>query len=181
MQIIPDRLLILFKTAVNGVPQRSVHATSTSNLQDLEEDSHCDNDSGPLVKKRAPRNSKTGNNRAVKPTQMAYYSGAWLDVLEKAKFNYRLFLHTAADDPFPQRCQESLADALNCLVKAIAEHMDNPVAPALDQSMVIHSASIDDVLQNLQVHLTVKICLFWWVKLFCQIMFCSTDAGVKGV
>ena len=106
-------------------PER--HPTFGGNLDsDEDSDSSSVQKSDPFIKKRAPRNSKIGSNHLPKPTQMAHYSGPWLDVLEKAKFNYRLYLHTVSENPFPQRGEQTLKDAFDCLLKAMAEHNHNP-------------------------------------------------------
>ena len=89
-------------------------------------------DEEPVTKKRAARNSK-GININAKPTQMQYYSGAWVDVLEAAKNHYHLYLYTATTDMFLERDVDSLHDAHDCLLEVIAQHEDSHNAILLDK------------------------------------------------
>jgi hypothetical protein len=83
--------------------------------------------------KHATRNSKIDGGCVPKPTQIGYYSGAWVDVLEAAKNEYRFYIHCIADEPFPERDSDTLQDAHTCLLEAMAHYKDNPAADPLNQ------------------------------------------------
>jgi hypothetical protein len=91
-------------------------------------------DEEPVTKKHAAHDIK-GININAKPTQMWYYSGAWVDILKAAKNCYRLYLHTATADAFPECNMDSLQDANDCLLEVIAQHKDNHNAILLDEGM----------------------------------------------
>jgi hypothetical protein len=59
------------------------------------------------------------NNTEPHPTQLRFYSGSWVDVLKDAKYHYRLYIHT--EEAFPERSRESLSEAHNYLLEAIAK------------------------------------------------------------
>jgi hypothetical protein len=73
------------------------------------------------------------NKTAPDATQLRFYSGCWVDVLKDAKYQYRFYIHT--DDPFPERSRESLSDAHDCLVEAIAKFRDEIKLP-LDEGLL---------------------------------------------
>ena len=54
-----------------------------------------------------PCNSTT---HTAKPTQLSFYSGSWVDVLQGVKNLYHLWIHT--QDPFPECNQNTLMDAI---------------------------------------------------------------------
>jgi hypothetical protein len=56
----------------------------------------------PVVKKHALHNSKIDDDHLPDPTQISYYSGAWVDVLEAAKNEYCFHIHCITGDPFPE-------------------------------------------------------------------------------
>jgi hypothetical protein len=80
-------------------------------------------DKNILPKKRATRNSTASD---IKKTQMAYYKhdAAWTDILESAKNEYRLHIHTR--DPFPERTQSTLRRAGVCVLEMIAAYENDP-------------------------------------------------------
>ena len=70
--------------------------------------------------KRAKRHSKTPYKfNAGDPTQLQFYSGTWVDILELAKRYFRLWIATEVN--FPER-ETHLSDATNCLTRAVNEH-----------------------------------------------------------
>ena len=95
------------------------------------EDDNAKNDGTP-VKSRATRHLKANKVQGPKPTQMGYYSGAWVDVLKDAKNLYRLHLHTT--DPFPEHDLKTLQDAHDCLLEAITTHESSAVVAPLEES-----------------------------------------------
>lgn len=103
----------------------------TNNLSNDADDEDEDEDTqvtGPKT-----RRSRTTNND-IRPSQLRFYSGTWIDTLIAAKNNYRLFIHT--EDPFPERTSESLEDARNCLLEAIAKFKEESQLP-LDGGMLL--------------------------------------------
>ncbi|KAF8227375.1 hypothetical protein L208DRAFT_1379803 [Tricholoma matsutake] len=80
------------------------------------EDDNAKNDGTP-VKSRATCHSKADKVQGPKPTQMGYYSGAWVDVLKDAKNLYHLHIHST--DPFPEHDSKTLQDAHDRLLEAI--------------------------------------------------------------
>jgi hypothetical protein len=77
----------------------------------------------PVDVSRARRHSKTpyGGNPAL-PTQLHCYPSQWRDVLERAKWRFRLWLSTQC--PFPDR-DRHISEAEDCIDEALAEHMAN--------------------------------------------------------
>lgn len=70
--------------------------------------------------KRAKRHSKTPyKSNARDPTQLQFYSGTWVDILELAKKYFRLWIATGVN--FPER-EKHLSNATECLTKAIDKH-----------------------------------------------------------
>jgi hypothetical protein len=69
---------------------------------------------------RARRHSKTpyGGNPAL-PTQLHFYPSQWRDVLEQAKWKFRIWLSMHC--PFPDR-EKHIANAEDCIDEALAEH-----------------------------------------------------------
>ena len=53
----------------------------------------------------------------AKPTQLSFYSGSWVDVLQGVKILYCLWIHT--QDPLPEHNQNTLTDVHACLMDAI--------------------------------------------------------------
>ena len=102
------------------------HNTSPDNSDD-ESDT---NDS--QRKPRAARNSKPQGE--TKPSQLGFYSGAWVGILITARNNYSNFIHTG-DKPFPERTIDNLQDVHNFLMEAIGEFREN--GGVLDESVFI--------------------------------------------
>ena len=71
----------------------------------------------------------------MKPSQLHFYSGSWVDVLIAAKNNYRLFINT--EDPFPERTAASLEDAHRSLLDTIGKFTEESKLP-LDQGLLNH-------------------------------------------
>lgn len=99
-------------------------------LKDADADDEDEDEEATGPKQRRSRTS----NGDIRPTQLRFYSGTWVDVLIAAKNNYRLFVHT--DDPFPERTAASLEDAHGCLLEAIGKFREESQLP-LDQGMLI--------------------------------------------
>ena len=99
------------------------HVTDADNADDSDDSS----DTNVRVQRRSNLNT------APLPTQLRFYSGCWVDVLKEAKYQYRLHIHT--EDPFPERTRESLADAHECLVEAIAKFQQE-VKLELDEGLL---------------------------------------------
>ena len=85
---------------------------------DNEEDG--DGSDGSVKITRAACNSK--HHGEAKPSQLGFYAGTWIDVLIIARNNYRKLIHTV--DPFPERNADSLKNAHDILLEAIAEYED---------------------------------------------------------
>lgn len=79
----------------------------------VDEDSQSDNSEPP--RKRAKRNS---TRHDAKPTQLRFYPGTWVDILERAKQYFRLWL--IKECPFAER-EANLPDARRTLDQAIEE------------------------------------------------------------
>lgn len=79
----------------------------------VDEDPQSDNSEPP--RKRVKRNSIHHNAR---PTQLRFYTGAWVDILERAKQYFRLWL--IKECPFADR-EVNLPDARRALKRAIEE------------------------------------------------------------
>jgi hypothetical protein len=94
-----------------------------------------DEDECTQVNEPKQRRSRTSNGD-IRPSQLRFYSGSWVDVLIAAKNNFRLFIHN--EDPFPERTAASLEDARNCLLDAIGTFREENQLPLdegkLDQS-----------------------------------------------
>jgi hypothetical protein len=104
-------------------------------VDDLNNDDADDEDEDEDVQSTGPkkRRSRTSNGD-IRPTQLRFYSGTWVDVLIAAKNNYRLFIHN--EDPFPERTAISLDDARGCLLEAIGKFREETQLP-LDEGMLI--------------------------------------------
>lgn len=83
-----------------------------------ENDADLSEDNAPLAV-RAPRHSKP--SKGAKPTQLQFYSAPWVNLLVKAKNNYRFSMHVENDDPFPARTPDNLAIAHDSLLEVIAK------------------------------------------------------------
>jgi hypothetical protein len=98
------------------------HPINRDNLQQIDsndDDAQADDedeDETNQVDGPKRRQSRTSNND-IRPSQLRFYSGTWVDVLLAAKNNYRLFIHN--EDPFPERTSANLEDAHGCLLDAI--------------------------------------------------------------
>ncbi|KAF8811157.1 hypothetical protein BYT27DRAFT_7208610 [Phlegmacium glaucopus] len=114
----------------------SDNANNTNNVDDAD-DTHVDDaddtehseDNMDIQPRRRQR--RTANND-MKPSQLRFYSGTWVDVLIAAKNNYRLFVHT--EDPFPERTAASLEDAHRCLLDAVGSFTEENKLP-LDEDV----------------------------------------------
>lgn len=84
------------------------------------------------------------NETPPDPTQLRFYSGSWVDVLKDAKHQYRLYLHTEAEEPFPERSHNSITEARDCLLEAIGKFQDEVKLP-LDEGL---SLSLSKELPN---------------------------------
>jgi hypothetical protein len=93
-----------------------------------------DEDEGTEV--NAPKRRQRTFNSDIRPSQLRFYSGTWVDVLIIAKNNYRLFIHN--EDPFPERTAASLEDARICLIDAIGRFRAESRLP-LNEGKLIQS------------------------------------------
>ena len=98
-------------------------------------DADDEDEDGTQVNGPKQRRSRTSNSN-IRPSQLRFYSGTWVDVLILAKNNYRLFIHN--EDPFPERTAVSLEDARGCLLDAIGKFKEESQLP-LDDGMLIQS------------------------------------------
>lgn len=75
-----------------------------------------------LQAKRAIRNSQESEPL---PTQMQFYRGnaPWTDILEHAKHDYRLYIHTR--NPFPERTAETLRIAGDFVLERMAQYEED--------------------------------------------------------
>jgi hypothetical protein len=103
---------------------------SNNNDADDEDEDEGNQDTGPKK-----RRSRTSNND-IRPSQLRFYSGTWVDVLTAAKNNYRLLIHK--EDPFPERTTANLEDAHLCLLDAIGKFKEETELP-LDEGMYVQS------------------------------------------
>ena len=103
-----------------------------NNDSDADED---DEDEDTQVTEPKPRRTRTSNMN-IRPSQLRFYSGTWVDVLTAAKNNYRLFIHN--EDPFPERTAAGLEDARGCLLDAIGKFKEENQLP-LDEGTFIQS------------------------------------------
>ena len=71
----------------------------------------------------------------MKPLQLCFYSGSWVDILIAAKNNYRLFINT--EDPFPEHTAASLEDVHQSLLDAIGKFTKESKFP-LYQGLLNH-------------------------------------------
>jgi len=92
-------------------------------------------DEHPVARKCTPHNSRIDDDNLPKPTQISFYSGAWVNVLKDMKNEYHFHIHCITDDPFPEHDAVTLQDAHNCLLEAMGCHEDNPTAEPLNQGM----------------------------------------------
>jgi hypothetical protein len=117
---------------VNGeieIDDASGPGPNNSDADDEDEDEDRDDQ----VAKPKQRRSRTSNSD-IRPSQLRFYSGLWVDVLIVAKNNYRLFIHN--EDPFPERTAGSLEDAHECLLDAIGKFKEE-CRLTLDEGIVI--------------------------------------------
>jgi hypothetical protein len=111
----------------NGVNDR------VDNDDDLNDDDLNDDVNGSFDDKQCkPRRAQRTANNNIKPSQLRFYSGPWVDVLTDAKYRHRLFIHTV--DPFPERTVEGLADAHRSVLDAIGEFQEEKRLP-LDEGL----------------------------------------------
>ena len=121
-----------------GRPTNPDNLEANGEMDDgLNDDDADDEDEDEDTQTTGPkqRRSRTSNGD-IRPTQLRFYSGTWVDVLIAAKNNYRLFVHN--DDPFPERTAASLEDAHGCLLEAIGKFREESQL-SLDQGMLIQS------------------------------------------
>jgi hypothetical protein len=114
-------------------PGRSADELNNNDGDGDDEDKSEDAGEKPAPKKHATQNS----SETLEPTprQMGFYrrSAAWTDILESAKHEYRLYIHTRK--AFPVRNLETLQRVGLCVTEAIAAHVNNPdVLEELDDS-----------------------------------------------
>lgn len=94
-----------------------------ADIDDDDVDADDDNEStGEPNRKRAKRNSKTPHDNPAKPTQLKFYRGGWVDVLELAKKFFRH--HIAIKCAFPDR-ETEFRSATDCLTEAIKQWEDD--------------------------------------------------------
>jgi hypothetical protein len=91
----------------------------------------------PASKKRTSRNSKVGSDAGPRPTQIKFYMGTWVDVLENAKAWHHLFIHAYSDNAFPECDAVSLQNAHDCLLEEITAYQENPALLPLDLGMAL--------------------------------------------
>jgi hypothetical protein len=101
----------------NGANTYEVDHGSNNDSDDADDEVEDEETEVNGPKQRRPRTF----NGDIRPSQLRFYSGSWVDVLILAKNNYRLFIHSRAVNPFPERTAASLEDAHVCLIDAIAK------------------------------------------------------------
>ena len=88
---------------------------SEDDAVDIQQNEDPQSDSSEPPRKHAKRNSMHHNAR---PTQLRFYAGAWVDILECAKQYFHLWL--IKECPFAD-CEVNLLDARRALNHAIEE------------------------------------------------------------
>lgn len=104
------------------VPPMQTRLESDCEAEDEAPGGESDSSDDDTAKKRAPRNSN--DKEPPKPTQMSYYDPPWTDVLEDAKNEHRLHIHTRVG--FQKRTEAALEDAWGCVLEAITKYNDDP-------------------------------------------------------
>jgi hypothetical protein len=82
--------------------------------------SSTESDSESHVSLRAPRHSKSHNNKSI-PSQIGFYDSDWQEILVAAKSLYRYHIHTV--DPFPERNDNNLIFVQECLLETYQKFM----------------------------------------------------------
>ncbi|KAF8240967.1 hypothetical protein L208DRAFT_1215051, partial [Tricholoma matsutake] len=65
------------------------------------------------------------------PSQLSFYEGHWIHILNSAKALYRYMIHT--DIPFPERNIKNLKIAQECILEAFSNYMDENEDAELDK------------------------------------------------
>ncbi|KAF9455601.1 hypothetical protein BDZ94DRAFT_1277848 [Collybia nuda] len=103
------------------------HHTNIDNTNNNDADSESEDRANNVTKlPRKQRSNRATQDSEPMPTQMQYYkdSAAWTDILENAKNEYRLYIHTR--DPFPERTKATLQRAGDCVLEMITAYEDDP-------------------------------------------------------
>lgn len=95
-----------------GVPDSETFGVPAS-------DNGSDSDTPVIV--RAPRNTRT--RKEPTSSQLGFYKGHWCSILISAKALFRYHIHT--DTPFPERNDENLKLAHECLLEAANTYLTN--------------------------------------------------------
>ncbi|RDB15428.1 hypothetical protein Hypma_004171 [Hypsizygus marmoreus] len=115
--------------------QNRQHATTRSASNDDEElmagDADTEDNAGPR-KQRATRNSNISSGEERKPTQIRYYPGPWIEILDNAKRKFRLYVHT--QEGFPEKTTAILLTIKEFILEAVAEYKHVSNVP-LDESL----------------------------------------------
>ena len=88
---------------------------------DEADDEDINNSESQPSRKRAKRYSKMPYHNKGKPSQLRFYRGGWVEVLEKAKKFFRLYITKM--NAWPDR-DTHLKEAAACVEKAISEYND---------------------------------------------------------
>ena len=83
----------------------------------LGSDNESDSNASPRI--HASRNSRSHKDPI--PSQLGFYKGYWVHILNSAKALFRYVIHT--DVPFPERSNKYLKIAQECILKAINKYM----------------------------------------------------------
>jgi hypothetical protein len=81
-----------------------------------------DNESDPDVPSKicASHNSRSHYPRPL-PSQLGFYKGHWIHILNSAKALFRYIIHT--DVPFPECSNKNLKIAQECILEALSKYM----------------------------------------------------------
>ena len=86
-------------------------------------------DSNAPAMVRVCRNSRS--HKDPTSSQLGFYEGHWVHILNSAKALYRLIIHTEV--PFPERTDKSLKIAHECLLEATDQYMSENENVELDK------------------------------------------------
>jgi hypothetical protein len=118
----------------NGVDGDDANGVNDDDdVNGVNDDNDLDDDANSSLNDQTkPRRARRTANKDIKPSQLRFYSGSWVDILTNAKYRHRLFINTVA--PFPERTTKGLADAHRSLLDAIGEFKEEKRLP-LDQGL----------------------------------------------
>jgi hypothetical protein len=127
----------------NCLRQSAGQHNTESVMSDEESRTNNDNDASDfslieeLVHKHAKQHSKTPYSNVGKPTQLKFYRGKWVKILELAKQFFQL--HIATECAFPNR-ETQFQAASDCLRKSIERHAEEKA----EEGMFDHLSYLHD-------------------------------------